>query len=82
MPCGCLDLAVTTLPTPPESPGNHDYHDAHLPPVQEAMKWQDAEIRKIVEKMCEDSGIEILSWGWMMGASGAEKIGRPADSKA
>jgi len=50
---------------------------------QEAMKWRDAEIGKIVEKMCEDNGIKILSWGWMMGGIGSKKklVALPADSK-
>jgi TRAP-type C4-dicarboxylate transport system substrate-binding protein len=50
---------------------------------QEAMKWRDAEIGKIVEKMCEDNGIKILSWGWMMGGIGSKKklIALPPDTR-
>ena len=51
---------------------------------QEAMKWREAEIGKIVEKMCEDNGIKILSWGWMMGGIGSKKklIALPKDTHA
>jgi TRAP-type C4-dicarboxylate transport system substrate-binding protein len=51
---------------------------------QEAMKWREAEIGKIVEKMCEDNGIKILSWGWMMGGIGSKKklISLPKDTQA
>jgi TRAP-type transport system periplasmic protein len=51
---------------------------------QEAMKWRDAEIGKIVEKMCEENGIKILSWGWMMGGIGSKKklIALPKDTQA
>jgi TRAP-type C4-dicarboxylate transport system substrate-binding protein len=50
---------------------------------QEAMKWRDAEIGKMVNKMCEDNGIKILSWGWMMGGIGSKKklVALPADCK-
>ena len=50
---------------------------------QEAMKWRDAEIGKMVDKMCEDNGIKILSWGWMMGGIGSKKklVALPADGK-
>ena len=50
---------------------------------REAMKWRDAEIGKIVEKMCEDNGIKILSWGWMMGGIGSKKklVALPTDTK-
>lgn len=49
----------------------------------EAMKWRDAEIGRMVEKMCEDNGIKILSWGWMMGGIGSKKklVALPANSK-
>ena len=50
---------------------------------QEAMKWRDAEIGAMVAKMCEDNGIKILSWGWMMGGIGSKKklIAMPNDTK-
>jgi TRAP-type C4-dicarboxylate transport system substrate-binding protein len=50
---------------------------------QEAMKWRDAEIGKMVDKMCGDNGIKILSWGWMMGGIGSKKklVALPADGK-
>ena len=50
---------------------------------QEAMRWRDAEIGKMVDKMCEDNGIKILSWGWMMGGIGSKKklVALPADGK-
>jgi TRAP-type C4-dicarboxylate transport system substrate-binding protein len=48
---------------------------------QEAMKWRNAEIGKMVDKMCEDNGIKILSWGWMMGGIGSKKklVALPTD---
>lgn len=50
---------------------------------QEAMKWREAEIGKMVNKMCEDNGIKILSWGWMMGGIGSKKklVPLPAECK-
>lgn len=50
---------------------------------QEAMKWRDAEIGKMVNQMCEDNGIKMLSWGWMMGGIGSKKklVALPADVK-
>jgi len=72
---GALDLAVyhiayaagkvpeTLITMMPCLPRNYE----------EAMKWRDAEIGKIIEKMCEDNGIKILSWGWMMGGIGSKK---------
>lgn len=72
---GALDLAVyhiayaagkvpeTMITMMPCLPRNYE----------EAMKWRDAEIGKMVEKTCEDNGIKILSWGWMMGGIGSKK---------
>ncbi len=85
MAAGALDLAVyhiayaagkvpeTLITMMPCLPRNY----------QEAMKWRDAEIGKIVEKMCEDNGIKMLSWGWMMGGIGSKKklVALPNDSK-
>lgn len=82
---GALDLAVyhiayaagkvpeTLITMMPCLPRNYE----------EAMKWRDAEIGKIVEKMCEDNGIKILSWGWMMGGIGSKKklVALPKDCK-
>ena len=86
MRAGALDLAVyhiayaagkvpeTMITMMPCLPRNY----------QEAMKWRDAEIGKMVEKMCEDNGIKILSWGWMMGGIGSKKklIALPKDTHA
>jgi len=82
---GALDLAVyhiayaagkvpeTLITMMPCLPRNYE----------EAMKWRDAEIGKIIEKMCEDNGIKILSWGWMMGGIGSKKklVSMPKDCK-
>lgn len=50
---------------------------------REAMKWREAEIGRMVEKMCEENGIKMLSWGWMMGGIGSKKklIALPADTQ-
>jgi len=49
----------------------------------QAMRWKDASIGKEIEKICEESGMKVLTWAWCGGgiASRVKPIKIPAEMK-
>jgi len=82
---GALDMSVYPL----------DYASGKIPQLSitlmpcivkdhhQAMRWKDEPIGKEIEKICEENGMKIVSWGWCGGGMAAKTklIVRPEDLK-